>query len=291
MTDSAPVTDRRDEIRAGEPFPESARPLLDANGNIVLETRGHPRVDALGRVLGPEAEPDLASAVVKAAKFDPRNLPPYSGTDPVAYVASLVGLTTVVKACDRADKATAAWADAEAQLRTARQELKQLARSARTDQAIQLNAGKSLSIPAGTTKAWREADERVRLLEAVLGDTNPAGKPKARPRNLRAMIVGDAIGGLSFDEAAAMLWAATAVSMAQASRHGAGLPPSPNLPMSTKEVAEFIFGVLPGSPSFMRDHPADRKRMSLLRRQLGEHAENLRRELIATAREKMLAAA
>ena len=155
MTDSAPVSDRRDEIRAGEPFPESARPLLDANGNIVLETRGHPRVDALGRVLGPEAEPDLASAVVKAAKFDPRKLPPYTGTDPVAYVASLVGLTTVVKACDRADKATAAWADAEAQLRTARQELKQLNRSARTDQAIQLNAGKSMSITAATTKAHR----------------------------------------------------------------------------------------------------------------------------------------
>ena len=97
MTDSAPVTDRRDEIRAGEPFPESARQLLDANGNIVLETKGHPRVDALGRVLGPEAEPDLASAVAKAARFDPRKLPPYTGTDRVAYAASLVGLSTVVK--------------------------------------------------------------------------------------------------------------------------------------------------------------------------------------------------
>ena len=104
------------------------------------------------------------------------------------------------------------------------------------------------------------------------------------------MILADAIASLSFDEVAELLYAAACVGAHQGARKANGLPPAP-LPLSTKEVTDLVVGVMPASPSWMRDHPTERARLRALRNQLGPHIEELRGEIAATTRQRLMAAA
>ena len=288
--DAGSVTDRREEITHNH-IPESFREHMDSGGNIVVGTmRRRPRLDALGRPLQ-TPEQDELGPLLERTKIKPRDLPTYSGGDTVAYIAGVAGLSSVGKACARADKAVAAWADAERELNTARKELRDACRGWRTEAAIDMNSGNAFSIPPAVETAWRKADERVRLLEAVLGETTPGGRLKSRPSvDIRTMILADAIASLSFDEVAELVYAAACVGAHQGARKANGLPPAP-LPLSTKEVTDLVVGVMPASPSWMREHPKDRARLRALRNQLGPHIEELRGEMAATTRQRLMDAA
>ena len=276
------ITDRRDEITHNH-IPDGLADRRDSGGNIVLgEVRyGH-------RPVAPE--PDELTPFLARTKVKPRDLPSYTGGDAVTYCAKVAGLPAIAKAAAREAKATAAWRDAEAQLRDARTKLRESCRGWRTDAAIKLNQGGALDIPQAVRKEWQELDAQVRMLEAILGPTTEGSALKCRPTSLRGMILGDAVARLSFEEAADLLFAAQAVGAHQGARRAAGLPPA-KLPTSTIEVSQLIRGTRPGSPSWMRDNKAERRRMFALDRQLAPILAELREEIAAQTRQRMVDAA
>ena len=161
MSDSS-VSDRRDEIRPNQPFPESLKSRLDEHGHLVLgELRKRPRLDARGRPLTDDDLGDLLTPVLNAAKFDPEQLPAAKGADIVTYIAALTGIRSLAKAVKEADAVAGAWSATVADYAAAKAELDAMRRDARTTVMVQANAGKPAALDAKTITSWRTLTDRV----------------------------------------------------------------------------------------------------------------------------------
>ena len=291
MSTDPNITDRRQELGYHH-LPEGFKDAADENGNISLNVRvSAPRLDALGRPLGPVVVPDEVGPFLERTKVKTKGLPTYSGGSAIAYIAEIAGLTSIKKAVTKAAAAEQAWDNAEATLREAQDDLKAFQRGALTDAAIEMNKGGTFTLTNDLIKEHRQRADRVATLEGVLGPTDSRGHHlKARPQFVSTAIISDAVASLKFDEIADLMYANMIVGAHQAARHHAGAPPAP-LPVNTAEVSNMVMGRLPYMPSWTRDNPDERGRLANLRRQLGPVVEEIRREVTAEVRGRMAAAA
>ena len=293
MSTDPNIIDRRQELGYHH-LPEGFKEAADENGNIVLEVRTRPRLDAMGRPLSSYPEPDELEPFLARTKVKTSGLPTYTGESAIAYVAHLAGLRSVAKAVERGEAAERAWDATQAQLRDARAELKAFERDQRTTAAVSMNQGETFTMTPALIKKHRELADKVAAFEGIFDEKPRPGmqreRMRARPTGVFTAIVSDEIASLDFDQVSDLMYATMIVSTTQAARHQAGLPPAA-LPVKTLEVMNMIFGTLPGNASWMRQNPDSRKRLTRLRRQLGPVMDELRKNAVSETRERMLAAA
>ena len=302
MTDSAPVTDDRDQLTHNHIPEHLVAKGRDSGGNIHLgeiKYLHQPR-DPYGNPLPPAPRfGDLLTPALDDLRVkDWHRLPPMGDKTTARYIAEIAHLPEVVKATEKAHKVDTRWKAIHGDYRKAVADRDEWIRTTRTEIQIDANrGGQKHGITKATADRLAELDATVNAYERILGPVASqgasVGQLRAAPAgNLQQSIVADAVADLTVPDASRLMVACYWVNAHNAARQRMSMPPG-DWPASTMDITGMLHGKgMRHAICWAREHSREENlQLQELSRQAGPWQQELTEGLVRSWMQKAVDAA